>query len=316
MGKAMIRLLNISIIVFLLTTPWTVYGVTSYLNESHDDDVLYYTYFILYEQYYEDVKEPTDIIEVTSNYTIRGRYILPQLPDFVLYVVDIGAEGKDGGDLVFIVRDREGRYGERAPFGYFFLGTPTIICRDLVNYSLNETALSFVCDHLTVPSYSDLYPGPIELYLLTYYLYECKYEDISYIYEKNFHILDPGNLPDDLVSGLTGEELEVLEDTLAGSYDRVDIAPAKYPSRYYGICTWSEYDGDLLLWNFAYSQISGICEVGLRRVANIGQHKIDLRWYSYEDFKEADIVVYKPLFKYEPSADYLSRFTVPMGERE
>jgi hypothetical protein len=316
MGEAMIRMLNISIIVFLLTSPWTAYAVTDYLDRSHDDDVLYYTYFILYEQYYEDVKEPTDIIEVTSNYTIRGSYILPQLPDFVLYIVDIGVEGKPGGDLVFIVKKREGELGERAPFGYFFLGTPTIICRDLVNYSLNETALSFVCDHFTVPPYSGLYPGSVELYLLTYYLYECKYEDISYIYEKNFHILDPRNLPDDLVSGLTSEELGVLEDTLAGSYDKVSIGPSEYPPRYYGMCTWSEYDGDLLFWNFFYSQVSGVCGVGLRRVAKIGQHKIDLSWWFDEDYKKADIVIYKPRFKYEPSADYLSRFTVPMDERE
>lgn len=303
-------------VLVLLIIPWTACAVTDYLDRSHDDDVLYYTYFVLYEQYYEDVKEPTDIKEVTGNYTIRGRYILPQLPDFVLYVVDMGVEGKPGGDLVFIVKKREGELGERAPFGYFYLGTPTIICRDLVNYSLNETALSFVCDDLDVASYAGSYPGSVEMYLLTYYLYECKYEDISYIYENGFHILNPDDLPDNLVSGLTSKELEVLEDTLAASYDRVGIAPTEYPSRYYGICTWSEYDGDLLFWNFTYDQVSGVCEVGLRRVANIGQHKIDLSWWFNEGYEGADIVIDKPRFKYEPNADYLSRFTVPFDEKE
>jgi hypothetical protein len=310
----MILLTALRFVLILLIIPWTAYAVNDYLDQSHDDDVLYYTYFILYEQYYEDVKEPTDIIEITGNYTIRGRYVLPQLPDFVLYIVDIGVEGKPGGDLVFIVKKREGELGERAPFGYFYLGTPTFIVLDHLDYSLNETALSFVCDHFTVPSYSSSYPGPVELYILTYYLYECKYEDISYIYESNFHILDPDNLPDDLVSGLTGDELKVLEDTLAESYDRISIAPTEYPARYYGICTWSEYDGDLLFWDFVYNQVSSGCGVGLRRIANLGHHKTDLRWYSDEDFKEADIVVYKPLFEYEPGVDFLSSMTIPFDE--
>jgi hypothetical protein len=298
--------ITFSMLSLLPNAAFSITGVEVYENESYDKDVIYYTYFKLYLVYEYLNMQPSEMEEIVQSYEVKQRYVLPQLPNYVLYVVEIDApEPEEGRDLVLVFRDKAGgRYRERY-YNYWHLAAPAFINHDYKNYFVNYRGLYdlFLIEVLDIPrSYSGGLPGAIELCLLAYYLYELRYEDIDYLYENGFHVLDSDNLPSRLEDGLNESERTLLMDCLDRRYYKIfrQTDRQEIPYEFYGICTWSEYGGELIFWDFFYDyEIHGeweLCRVRAKKdVVSILNPKYNL-----------DLEIETPSLEleYNPADDY------------
>ncbi|MCP4229272.1 MAG: hypothetical protein GY771_03875 [bacterium] len=260
---------------------------TEYDDKSNDLNVLYFSYFAFYhwDLNYTDI-EPTDMENYLDQATVESRWRL--FDNAVLNIItapSFDPASESGIDYFYVLRyeneKRDRDYTDKARITYLDIGGPFIDGPNGGYWDFQydiHMAVAVARIHKHLYNNNRRLKWDVLYEMLMFYLYETRYEDLRYLYDSNFHILDPQCLPRKLTANLSEEEKEILDNTLSRSY----IVSNRHceQKKYYGFSTWSEYGGELIYWEIR----AGMGQLG-KNYEIIGK---------MGDYKELDIKIFYP----------------------